>query len=477
MKTFNGTDMDNAAPIDTETPMATIALTATMTATLASTPTEPPPAPFTGAAYTYDGDDNLVKSVVNGITTYYAASSYVVETNGTTTTVRKTYLAGSTSLAVRTIINGTQNTLNWTLSDHLGSSSVTTTANGTWYSELRYSAFGETRYSSGITPTDYRYTGQLEQADVNLYYYNARWYDPELGRFIQADTIIPGAGDSKSYDRYAYVNNNPVRYTDPSGHGVPYGVCEIAGGSIPQCQKQGGSPANMPKYAPPTGLSDSGKNAWDVLNALGFLNNLEAAMEYIVNTEFSSEQLENVQDSTTLLTKSITRKYYQFCSSDPWGADCVQSFWGYMQGITDYFADPDYYTSKENEQSTSIANAILNPGTVAYTIKGTDVIMDPIMAQEKCNTGGLCDWAIFPKKWADDIIALKNLGDGEVYYESENQQLYYWQKVDIDYLHVNEFGTYDFNEAIYIYEFGTNEYQVFFDEKTKLDLCTAGYCY
>jgi RHS repeat-associated protein len=147
---------------------------------------------------------------------------------------------------------GEEDTLNWTLGDHLGSASVTTTANGTWYSELRYSAFGEMRYSSGITPTDYRYTGQLEQADVNLYYYNARWYDPALGRFIQADTIIPGPGDSKSYDRYSYVNNNPVRYTDPSGHGVPFGVCEIAGGSIPQCQKQGGSPANMPKYAPAT---------------------------------------------------------------------------------------------------------------------------------------------------------------------------------------------------------------------------------
>jgi RHS repeat-associated protein len=192
-----------------------------LTTTLASTPTEPPPAPFTGAYYTYDGDDNMVKSVVNGITTYYAASSYVVETDGITTTVRKTYLAGSTSLAVRTIINGTQNTLNWTLSDHLGSSSVTTTANGTWYSELRYSAFGETRYSSGITPTDYRYTGQLEQADVNLYYYNARWYDPALGRFIQADTIVPEPGSAKSYDRYMYVNNNPVRYTDPSGHIIP----------------------------------------------------------------------------------------------------------------------------------------------------------------------------------------------------------------------------------------------------------------
>jgi hypothetical protein len=69
------------------------------------------------ASYTYDGDDNLVKSVVNGVTTYYTASSYVVETDGETTTVNKTYMAGSTSIAVRTIV-GEEDTLNWTLGDH-----------------------------------------------------------------------------------------------------------------------------------------------------------------------------------------------------------------------------------------------------------------------------------------------------------------------------------------------------------------------
>ncbi len=152
------------------------------------------------------------------------ASNYVKEVDGLTTTIRKTYNAGSTSIAVRTIVNDTQNTLNWLLSDHLGSASITTTADGTWFSELRYSAFGETRYSSGITATDYRYTGQLQQADINLYYYNARYYDPALGRFVQSDTIVPQPYSVQGYDRYAYVNNNPLRYTDPSGHGADGGI-------------------------------------------------------------------------------------------------------------------------------------------------------------------------------------------------------------------------------------------------------------
>ena len=49
----------------------------------------------------------------------------------------------------------------------------------------------ETRLSSGLSPTQYQYTGQYSYtADFGLMYYNARWYDPTLGRFAQADTII-----------------------------------------------------------------------------------------------------------------------------------------------------------------------------------------------------------------------------------------------------------------------------------------------
>jgi RHS repeat-associated protein len=62
--------------------------------------------------------------------------------------------------------------------------------------------------------------------DFGLMYYNARWYDPALGRMAQADTIVPGG--VQGYDRYAYVNNDPIRYTDPTGHYLCEGVdaCE-----------------------------------------------------------------------------------------------------------------------------------------------------------------------------------------------------------------------------------------------------------
>jgi RHS repeat-associated protein len=70
------------------------------------------------------------------------------------------------------------------------------------FGEVRYKAFGATRFTSGTTPTTFRYTGQREESALGLYYYGARWYDPALGRFIQADTLVPGgplgAADARS---------------------------------------------------------------------------------------------------------------------------------------------------------------------------------------------------------------------------------------------------------------------------------------
>jgi hypothetical protein len=53
-----------------------------------------------------------------------------------------------------------------------------------------------------------------------LYFYNARYYDPALGRFVQADTVVPAPGNPQALNRYAYALNNPLRYTDPTGHDV-----------------------------------------------------------------------------------------------------------------------------------------------------------------------------------------------------------------------------------------------------------------
>ena len=110
-------------------------------------------------------------------------------------------------------------TLNFILSDHLGSTSVTTDSNGAFPTDNRYKAWGESRYASGTLPTKFTYTGQYSNvADFGLMYYGARWYDSSLSRFAQADSIIPQPGNPLAWDRYAYVLNNTLKYIDPSGH-------------------------------------------------------------------------------------------------------------------------------------------------------------------------------------------------------------------------------------------------------------------
>jgi RHS repeat-associated protein len=81
-------------------------------------------------------------------------------------------------------------------------------------------------------------SGQRNESGIGLYYYNARWYDASLGRFAQADTIIPGG--VQGLDRYAYANNSPVKYSDPSGHCVGAGGHDFPDGH-PACSYGGSS--------------------------------------------------------------------------------------------------------------------------------------------------------------------------------------------------------------------------------------------
>lgn len=115
--------------------------------------------------------------------------------------------------------------ITWLLSDHINSTSITVDGAGDLLTTVKYTAFGEVR--SGDSTTDYQYTGQRNEAEIGLYYYVARFYDPQLARFISADTIIPEPGSIKGYDRYAYVNGNPISFNDLSGHRF----CDTADGT------------------------------------------------------------------------------------------------------------------------------------------------------------------------------------------------------------------------------------------------------
>jgi RHS repeat-associated protein len=104
--------------------------------------------------------------------------------------------------------------------NNLTSTSIQTDTNGNRIQHYEYSPFGQSRSteSGSAFPISRRYTGQILDDDTGLYYYNFRYYDPQLARFIQPDDIIPDLANPQSYNRYSYVLNNPLRFTDPTGH-------------------------------------------------------------------------------------------------------------------------------------------------------------------------------------------------------------------------------------------------------------------
>ncbi|MCP4526375.1 MAG: RHS repeat-associated core domain-containing protein [Aestuariibacter sp.] len=120
-----------------------------------------------------------------------------------------------------------QNVVYYLHGDHLGSTSLSTDANGAVVARQLYYPYGEERWSSGTLTTDYGFTGQRREQGIGLYDYNARFYDPALGRFVSADTIVPSPGDPQAWNRYSYVLGNPLKYIDPTGHCATngYGSC------------------------------------------------------------------------------------------------------------------------------------------------------------------------------------------------------------------------------------------------------------
>jgi len=97
-----------------------------------------------------------------------------------------------------------------TATDARGSVIATSDENGDVRNQYAYSPYGVSNDDSGIP---FRYTDQKLDIQSGLYYYKARWYDPEVGRFLQPDPI----GYSDGINLYAYVGGDPVNSTDPTG--------------------------------------------------------------------------------------------------------------------------------------------------------------------------------------------------------------------------------------------------------------------
>ncbi|WP_083189831.1 RHS repeat domain-containing protein [Orenia metallireducens] len=108
--------------------------------------------------------------------------------------------------------------------DNLGSTRLMTDSSGKVVIDQDYLPFGgdlarsnqiEIQNDSG---ENYKYTGQKQVVSIGLYYYGARYYDPEIGRFVTEDSYRGELDKPQTQHLYIYVTNNPLRYTDPSGN-------------------------------------------------------------------------------------------------------------------------------------------------------------------------------------------------------------------------------------------------------------------
>gem|GEM_PF-4447009 len=112
------------------------------------------------------------------------------------------------------------------LGDTLGSSNVLASDSGTIVTEYSYDAWGNPRDSAnwsllGQWPdyeADRGFTGHEMMSGPSLVHMNGRIYDPTISRFLSPDPFVQTVGDLQNYNRYSYVLNNPLRYTDPSGY-------------------------------------------------------------------------------------------------------------------------------------------------------------------------------------------------------------------------------------------------------------------
>jgi len=164
--------------------------------------------------FVYDFEGGRVKKTItkNTTTTSSVYIGHIYEVTGSQTI--QYISAGSQRLAMQT----NTGEVTYFLPDHLGSTSVMVNSAQQSVRSNVYTPFGSLFKTAGTKDSDYKFTGQRLDDSTGLYYYNARYYDPMLGRFITPDIFIQSPYDPQTLNRYSYCRNNPIIYTDPSGH-------------------------------------------------------------------------------------------------------------------------------------------------------------------------------------------------------------------------------------------------------------------
>lgn len=219
------------------------------------------PAPTANPVIAYDANGNMTNEGIKCFTYNDAnkltrvsrcannqtIAEYVYDYNGqrlikknfSDGTLNNTVISWSKSFETKAVVGGATETINYYFAnnellakknndgskvffhnDHLGSNSLTTNQ---WGSEVEVSIFDPWgRVLSGATQSKFKFTGQEKDTETGLNYYGARYYNAELKRFTQPDTLLQNVYDPQLLNRYAYARNNPLKYTDPTGNAIVF---------------------------------------------------------------------------------------------------------------------------------------------------------------------------------------------------------------------------------------------------------------
>jgi len=160
--------------------------------------------------FVYDSTGARVKKIAGSTTTAYLGRDYEVEGSSST----KHIFLGDRRITTKK----SSGDIFFYHTDHINSSNVITDSTGNQSILYEFDPYGSTVTHTGSAELKHKFTGQESDDTTKLYFYAWRYYDSQLGRFIMPDTIVPNAANPQNLNRYTYANNNPIKYTDPTGH-------------------------------------------------------------------------------------------------------------------------------------------------------------------------------------------------------------------------------------------------------------------
>ena len=173
--------------------------------------------------YIYDADGNrLIRRDPDGKTLYLPGQEIRYDSGSATTSTTRYYSFAGSTVASRTALG-----LSWLSSDHQGTAAVAVDAVTQQAQVRRQTPYGQPRGSQPAWPNDKGFVGGTVD-NTGLVHLGAREYDPAIGRFISVDPIMD-LTDPQQWNAYAYANNNPVTFSDPTGL---YFFQDTAGGGL-----------------------------------------------------------------------------------------------------------------------------------------------------------------------------------------------------------------------------------------------------